>query len=123
MFRRQLQAIQTLPASIGAEALSDDLGRDQSRPATSTRSEPVKVGTELRAKLLDPSRGPSRSNVFTENQLINSWVQRHLRSPPLEMEGDPVLGLNEAQTRAVALALDNRLSLIQGVRATSSGAG
>ena len=55
------------------------------------------------------------STLFTENQLINSWIKRHDRKRPLTMPGDPELGLNESQTRAVAMALSQSLSLIQGV--------
>lgn len=60
------------------------------------------------------------SELFKHNQLINSWIKRHQREVPMAMPGDPQLGLNPSQTRAVAMALGERLSLIQGVSTFTS---
>lgn len=66
--------------------------------------------------LPDSTPGPTNpSTLFMDNQLIRSWVRRYERENPLKMVGDPELGLNESQTRAVAMALGESLSLIQGV--------
>ncbi|EJU00563.1 P-loop containing nucleoside triphosphate hydrolase protein [Dacryopinax primogenitus] len=59
-----------------------------------------------------PNRPPS--GAFTHDQLIQSWARRYRRPNPIVVEGDPVLDLNETQTRAVALMLSKRLSLVQG---------
>jgi hypothetical protein len=56
------------------------------------------------------------SSMFLDNQLIRSWIRRYERFDPIKMIGDPELGLNPSQTRAVAMALGEKLSLIQGVR-------
>lgn len=63
------------------------------------------------------STASNPSSLFSGNQLINSWIKRYGRKgSPLVMEGDPALDLNESQTKAVAMALGEELSLIQGVR-------
>ncbi len=62
------------------------------------------------------------SELFEDNQLINSWIKRHQREVPLVMPGDPDLGLNPSQTRAVAMALGEKLSLIQGPPGTGKSA-
>ncbi|GAA6033624.1 hypothetical protein JCM8097_004355 [Rhodosporidiobolus ruineniae] len=54
------------------------------------------------------------STLLRSNQLINSWIRRYGRENPMVMPGDPELGLNESQTRAIAMALGEKLSLIQG---------
>lgn len=55
------------------------------------------------------------SDLLTQNQLINSWVKRYMRDDPMLLPGDPELGLNPSQTKAVAMAIGEKLSLIQGV--------
>ncbi|GAA5871027.1 hypothetical protein JCM8547_005335 [Rhodosporidiobolus lusitaniae] len=63
----------------------------------------------------DTAASTHPSSLLRSNQLINSWIQRYSRpGPPLAMPGDPELGLNESQTRAIAMGLGERLSLIQG---------
>ena len=62
-----------------------------------------------------PETASNPSSSFADNQLINSWIKRHQRDKPMRMTGDPELNLNESQTKAVAMALGERLSLIQGV--------
>ena len=59
---------------------------------------------------------PIESDLFRDNQLIHSWMERYRRDDPLVLPGDPDLGLNASQTKAIAMALGDRLSLIQGVR-------
>ncbi|BGO88406.1 hypothetical protein JCM10020v2_000021 [Rhodotorula toruloides] len=54
------------------------------------------------------------SALLRDNQLINSWIMRYSRDDPIEMPGDPQLGLNPSQTKAIAMALGQRMSLIQG---------
>ncbi|WVF71388.1 hypothetical protein IAT40_006192 [Kwoniella sp. CBS 6097] len=53
--------------------------------------------------------------ILSRNQLIQSWTSRY-RAPgtPIPVEGDPVVPLNESQTRAIAMMLSERLSLVQG---------
>ena len=62
---------------------------------------------------------PIESDLFRDNQLIHSWIERYRRDDPLVLPGDPDLGLNASQTKAIAMALGDRLSLIQGVRSRS----
>ncbi|GAA5867609.1 hypothetical protein JCM1840_002569 [Sporobolomyces johnsonii] len=62
------------------------------------------------------------SELFAQNQLINSWIKRYARDDPLVMPGDPELGLNESQTKAVAMAMGEKLSLIQGPPGTGKSA-
>ena len=38
-----------------------------------------------------------------------------MRDDPMILPGDPELGLNASQTKAVAMAMGEKLSLIQGV--------
>ncbi|KAM0791996.1 hypothetical protein ACM66B_007108 [Microbotryomycetes sp. NB124-2] len=68
----------------------------------------------------EPASNPS--SLFADNQLINSWIKRHARDDPIKMTGDPDLGLNESQTKAVAMALGQSLSLIQGPPGTGKSA-
>ncbi|WWC94560.1 hypothetical protein V866_001407 [Kwoniella sp. B9012] len=55
------------------------------------------------------------TSVLVKNQLIQSWTDRYRRPGlPVEIEGDPKVGLNESQMRAIAMMLSERLSLVQG---------
>ncbi|OCF74278.1 hypothetical protein I204_04648 [Kwoniella mangroviensis CBS 8886] len=55
------------------------------------------------------------TSVLVKNQLIQSWTERYRRPGlPTEIEGDPKVGLNESQMRAIAMMLSERLSLVQG---------
>lgn len=71
------------------------------------------AGTALRDVLTgqDPVAGPG---LFAEDQRIHSWCERYARARPLRVEGDPELGLNQSQLRAVAMMLRERVSLVQG---------
>ncbi|GAA5893221.1 hypothetical protein JCM6882_003916 [Rhodosporidiobolus microsporus] len=101
------------------EAEMDD---DDSSPAAELAHLPP-PSSSLLPYTLPPSPSPAPSpssslhpsDLLRSNQLINSWIRRHAREgDPLEMPGDPELGLNRSQTRAIAVALGERLSLIQG---------
>jgi hypothetical protein len=68
--------------------------------------------------LLDPSESESPSaslGAFKDDMLIQSWARRYSSPTPLVVEGDPPLGLNERQRRAVAMMIRERISLVQGV--------
>lgn len=86
---------------------------------TSTIHDIVPLQEELSASDIDaiPSPTPvlSSPGLLARNQLIQSWTKR-FRNPgqPLSIEGDPVIGLNASQTRAIAMMLGERLSLVQG---------
>lgn len=64
---------------------------------------------------VDPSAPLHPSPLLRQNQLINSWILRYQREDPIVLPGDPELGLNGSQTRAIAMALGEKMSLIQGV--------
>jgi hypothetical protein len=54
--------------------------------------------------------------AFKEDMRIQSWARRYSEVNPVRVEGDPVLsGLNATQTRAVAMMVGERISLVQGV--------
>lgn len=91
----------------------DDLS---SSPSPST-SPAISTTTETIPEIsIDRTISQNPSSIFSDNQLINSWIQRYRKEDPLVLTGDPDLGLNSSQIRAVAMALDERISLIQGVR-------
>ena len=55
--------------------------------------------------------------LFRKDARIQSWAKRYSSPDPVVIEGDPVLEkLNPTQVRAVAMMLDNRFTLVQGVR-------
>ncbi|GAA5870085.1 hypothetical protein JCM3774_004353, partial [Rhodotorula dairenensis] len=81
---------------------------DEDENATTTRSAvPEEQDASSAAATVE-------SDLFRDNQLINSWIERYRRDDPLVLPGDPDLGLNASQTKAIAMALGDRLSLIQG---------
>lgn len=58
------------------------------------------------------------AGILAKNQLIQSWTKRYRSDngrPPVRAHGDPENGLNPSQTRAIAMMLSERLSLVQGV--------
>ena len=59
--------------------------------------------------------GQPPGGILCRNQMIQSWTKRHRAALPLPMEGDPDLDLNTSQTKAMAMMLSERLSLVQGV--------
>ncbi|PWN44649.1 P-loop containing nucleoside triphosphate hydrolase protein [Ceraceosorus guamensis] len=99
------------------DVMSNDLENQYKAPrkrADDSYAEYILSGTSVADALLGlaPAEGAS---AFAGDQRLASWVRRRLRPGPiLQMEGDPGLGLNESQERAVATMLGNRLSLVQG---------
>jgi len=58
------------------------------------------------------------NGAFKNDMRIRSWVKRYSEVNPVRVEGDPVLGgLNATQTRAIAMMIGERISLVQGVSA------
>ena len=56
------------------------------------------------------------SGAFKDDMRIQSWARRYSEVNPVRVEGDPTLsGLNATQTRAVAMMIGERISLVQGV--------
>lgn len=56
--------------------------------------------------------------LFQDDSRIMSWATRYSKPCPVIVEGDPALeGLNVTQIRAIAMMLNNRCSLVQGVYA------
>ena len=71
--------------------------------------------SDVDATAVPPLRIQSEmSGILSQNQLIYSWTRRH-RAAHLPMNGDPEMELNPSQTRAIAMMLSERLSLVQGV--------
>jgi len=68
--------------------------------------------TDIDATAVPTDRSPD--GILARNQLIQSWTRR-FRDTPLLVEGDPELELNPSQTKAIAMMLGERLSLVQGV--------
>ncbi|KAN0065366.1 hypothetical protein ACQY0O_001202 [Thecaphora frezii] len=63
---------------------------------------------------VDPPSDRTTRGAFWEDARIQSWYDRYSRSDPLVVDGDPELGLNASQTRAIAMMLKERVSLVQG---------
>lgn len=57
----------------------------------------------------------TEAGAFAGNQIIQSWATRYQESNPIVIDGDPVIGLNESQVKAMAMMIGKRLSLVQGV--------
>ena len=84
---------------------------------TSPEIEIVATQDEL-ADTSQESLLPPLDGLFKQDARIQSWAKRYSEPDPLVIEGDPVLqGLNETQVRAIAMMLNNRLTLVQGVSA------
>ncbi|WFD36212.1 hypothetical protein MCUN1_003089 [Malassezia cuniculi] len=69
------------------------------------------TGTSLRGMLMGDE--PIEPLLFRD-QRIRSWCERYMREDPIRIDGDPDLGLNAVQTRAVAMMIGRPLSLVQG---------
>lgn len=110
---RAVHALQEIWRSAQGQVPPADI-REISRRGTSLRELIVPSSQDEAA--VDEPQEHQQSALFTNDQLINSWVRRYEREQPLVMPGDPDLGLNASQLRAIACALSDRLSLIQGVR-------
>ena len=70
------------------------------------------AGTELRDILT--GQASSMGGLFVNDMRIRSWYERYARADPIVLDGDPDLGLNASQLRAVAMMLRERVSLVQG---------
>lgn len=77
----------------------------------------VLSGSRISDILLDikPPKERDVSNCFEGDMRIKSWMERYSQDDPLVIEGDPELGLNQSQMKAVAMMLKERVSLVQGV--------
>lgn len=59
--------------------------------------------------------------AFKDDQRVMSWARRYSQPNPIVVDGDPPLvGLNASQTKAMAMMIGQRFSLIQGVRPSVS---
>ena len=64
----------------------------------------------------EPAAALTLDGLFRLDSHIQSWARRYSQPNPVVVEGDPLLeGLNSTQVRAVAMMLDNRFTLVQGV--------
>ena len=81
-----------------------------------TKFQSMLSGTRLNDIILgvDPPSDRITRGAFWEDARIQSWYDRYARSDPLVLDGDPDLGLNASQTRAIAMMLRERVSLVQG---------
>jgi hypothetical protein len=56
------------------------------------------------------------ASVLMRHPALKSWTERHrVKGVPVREKGDPKVDLNPSQTRAIAMMLSERLSLVQGV--------
>ncbi|KAL4401765.1 RNA helicase [Malassezia pachydermatis] len=111
MDRGERQTVhERIEAALNAMLYDPD---DVARASTPERQY-AHVGTPLRDVLLGLPARTSTSSLLAEDQRIHSWYQRYARPSPLVMDGDPDLGLNGSQLRAVAMMLKERVSLVQG---------
>ncbi|GAA6064109.1 hypothetical protein JCM10212_002486 [Sporobolomyces blumeae] len=113
-------SIVTEPSILSQDDENDDLHLGPHSPAPTPDGN---GGSHSPSALLDfagpvastvPGSALNPSDLITSNQLINSWAKRYMRDDPLVLPGDPELGLNASQTKAVAMAIGEKLSLIQG---------
>ncbi|KAK9900225.1 P-loop containing nucleoside triphosphate hydrolase protein [Cystobasidium minutum MCA 4210] len=125
-FDRQEVALQKLALDAAEQRITND--NDSQGPAKTSRTIEL-AGTELRDLLLDheprehlPPATELESPVLMDDQYIASWARRNSRPIPLRLDGDPDLGLNETQLRAVASAVLNKFTLIQGPPGTGKTA-
>ena len=81
-------------------------------PAAAGTSSPDDVNASQNA-----SNGLTRrSSMLMRHPGLSDWVERHRGGgKAAHREGDPGMSLNESQTRAIAMMLGERLSLVQGV--------
>lgn len=70
------------------------------------------AGTDIRDVLTGHAR--HQPGLFWHDARIRSWYERYSRAHPIQLDGDPDLGLNASQMRAVAMMLKERVSLVQG---------
>ncbi|EPQ30916.1 uncharacterized protein PFL1_01814 [Pseudozyma flocculosa PF-1] len=96
------------------EAIDHDVEFVESRGGTKYQN--ILSGTRLNDLILgvDPPGDRTTRGAFWEDARIQSWYDRYSRSDPLVIDGDPDLGLNASQTKAIATMLKERISLVQG---------
>lgn len=94
-------------------------------PASASLHQPLQAPDEVQYVSHETLEHQNRDEreyggAFKDDMRIQSWAQRHARTNPITMDGDPVLeGLNATQIRAVAMMIGERISLIQGVSSRS----
>lgn len=95
----------------------------QAVPGSGQLDEIAAQVAEMRPEDMEASTGVDHDDryprgILSPNKLIDSWARRY-RVPegraPVAVEGDPNVPLNPSQTRAIAMMLSERLSLVQGV--------
>lgn len=111
-----LQGTELRELVVPASAPSSSSGTTDLSERPNVRSAAPSLGTSAAKS----AATETHSDVLRDNQLINSWIERYQRDDPIVLPGDPDLGLNESQTKAIAMALGEKLSLIQGVRPEAS---
>jgi hypothetical protein len=100
--------------------LRDVLLRSFSPTVTSVHA-PLQAADDVNYMSHDTLEHESRQNgdhggAFKDDMRIQSWAKRYSKVNPVRIEGDPVLnGLNATQTRAIAMMIAERISLVQGV--------
>ncbi|GJN91923.1 hypothetical protein Rhopal_004948-T1 [Rhodotorula paludigena] len=105
-----LQGTELRELVVPASAPSSSSGTTDLSERPNVRSAAPSLGTSAAKS----AATETHSDVLRDNQLINSWIERYQRDDPIVLPGDPDLGLNESQTKAIAMALGEKLSLIQG---------
>lgn len=109
--KRVMEALDALSHDFEAIERADNLAKDG--PSQLELSGSSLVPDIIRDQ---PRAGARQRGLFDNDQLIHSWLKRHLRPSPIMIDGDPPLyGLSVTQKRAVALMLSTPLSLVQGV--------
>jgi hypothetical protein len=107
---------------VAIDLLQFDPGLIESRSTKETEY-PLR-GTHLRSELLRAFRlyGMSwdeenkvRPGIFTDYPKLLDWARRYSVANPIKEQGDPEILLNGSQIRAIALMLQRKFSLIQGV--------
>jgi hypothetical protein len=90
-------------------------------PALSLKHGPLQAPDDVRYISHETLEHGSRETgdhggAFKNDMRIQSWARRYSEVNPVRIDGDPVLsGLNATQTRAVAMMIGERISLVQGV--------
>jgi hypothetical protein len=123
IYRRMISALSLLACDAAAQREDTRRNWEQLDPESLTVKENIVQGTELRDILIPSFGRPRRGSELLGNQLLRSWVERYRRPIPFRLDGDPDLGLNDSQLRAVASSLGERATVIQGVRSLLSASG
>ena len=92
-------------------------------PALSSTHAPLQAADDVNYISYETLEHRSRESgdhngAFKDDMRVRSWAKRYSEVNPVRVEGDPVLsGLNATQTRAIAMMIGERISLVQGVSA------